>query len=255
MRDNFVNDIGDYAKYALLRSLCASEQESVRLGVIWYLTDRPERNGDGRKRVHLLQDGWTDLDPGLLEKMRQIESTVQSQAELNIRLIEDSGILPESTAYFSEAIPRGQTTGRQRATERVSWFARAQETVKRSNLVFLDPDNGLEVRSVPPTSPLSSKYATVAEINALLDDGAAVVLYQHGSRTPWKVQREQICTRIASANDRAVTIRSLRFGAFGTRAFFCVTTTLYMTTVIESGLERLRQRTVEWDKASYMHVE
>jgi hypothetical protein len=50
VRHNFVNDIGDYAKYALLRALCASAQPAIRLGVIWYLTEHVERNNDGRKR-------------------------------------------------------------------------------------------------------------------------------------------------------------------------------------------------------------
>ena len=52
MRHNFVNDIGDYAKFALLRALCAAN-ETTRLGVIWYLTEHVEHNGDGRKRNHL----------------------------------------------------------------------------------------------------------------------------------------------------------------------------------------------------------
>ena len=68
--------------------------------------------------------------------------------------------------------------------------------------MFLDPDNGLEVQSVPITSPLSSKYATVAEIVTLLETGAGVVLYQHGSRTPWHVQRDRVCAQITSGTKR-----------------------------------------------------
>jgi hypothetical protein len=121
--------------------------------------------------------------------------------------------------------------------------------------VFLDPDNGLEVRSVPLTSPSAGKYATVSEIAALLENGAGVVLYQHGSRTPWPVQREHICAQIASGTDQALTIRSLRFGAFGTRAFFCITTQPWMTDAVARGLDRLRLRVEGWDKSSYLAVE
>jgi hypothetical protein len=255
VRHNFVNDIGDYAKYALLRALCANGQATIRLGVIWYLTDHTEQNGDGRKRAHLSQDGWETLDPELLKSMRLIEERLASQDELNVRLIEASGILPPDTSYFSEAIPRAERSVHQRVSGRVAWFSRAQKKVAPCNLVFLDPDNGLEVRSAPITSPLASKYATVSEIAALLEHGSGVVLYQHGARTPWPVQRERICAQIASGTNQALTIRSLRFGAFGARSFFCVTSSGYLTHAVDAGLEQLRRRVDSWDKSSYLLVE
>ena len=255
MRHNFVNDIGDYAKYTLLRALCANGQAAIRLGVIWYLTDHAEQNGDGRKRAHLSQDGWENLDPDLLATLRLIESTLRSQEELNVRLIEASGILPLDTAYFSEPIPRVQRNVQQRISARAAWFSRAQTAVAHCNLVFLDPDNGLEVRSAPITSSLASKYATIPEIAALLENGAGVVLYQHGSRTPWPAQRERICAQIASGTSQALTIRSLRFGAFGARAFFCVTACPHLTDAVGTGLDQLRQRVDGWDKSSYLLVE
>jgi hypothetical protein len=255
VRHNFVNDIGDYAKYALLRSLCISGQTEIRLGVIWYLTDHAERNGDGRKRPHLSQDGWQNLDPELLTTMRQIEGTLGGQDELNVGLIEASSILPAGTAYFSEAIPQAQGTAKQRVSERTAWFERARKAVADCDLVFLDPDNGLEVRSVPLTSPKAGKYATISEIVALLKNGAGVVLYQHGSRTPWPAQREHICAQIASGTDQALTIRSLRFGAFGTRAFFCVATTPWIIDAVDRGLDRLQRRVEGWDKSGYLRVE
>jgi hypothetical protein len=255
MRHNFVNDIGDYAKYALLRALCSDSPEAVRLGVIWYLTDHAENNNDGRKRAHLLTGGWEDLDPDLLAEMRQVEASLLSQDQLNVSLIETSAILPSSTAYFSEPVPRGKGTARERVSERAAWFGGARKAVAGSDLVFLDPDNGLEVPSVPVASPLSNKYATVAEISELLEAHSSVVLYQHGNRTPWPVQRQLICARIAAGTGRDVTIRSLRFGALGVRAFFCISADEEMSAVIESGLERLRRRIADWDKSSYLLME
>lgn len=255
VRHNFVNDIGDYAKYSLLRALCADGQGATRLGVIWYLTDHAEHNNDGRKRAHLLAPGWENLDPDLLAEMKRIEGALYGPDQLNLSLIEASGILPRGTAYFSEPVPRAQGTARERATARADWFERARKAVADSDLVFLDPDNGLEVPSAPVTSPNASKYAAVAEIAALLEAGSSVVLYQHGNRSPWSTQRQYICARIAAAASRDVTIRSLRFGAFGVRAFFCITGDQEMTAAVESGLDRLRQRVARWDKSSYLLIE
>jgi hypothetical protein len=255
VRHNFVNDIGDYAKYALLRALCANGQATIRLGVIWYLTDHAEQNGDGRRRAHLSQNGWETLDPDLLKSMRLIEGALASQDELNVRLIEASGILPPDTAYFSEAMPRVERSVHQRVSARAAWFSRAQKKVAHCNLVFLDPDNGLEVRSAPATSPHASKYAAVSEIAALLEHGTGVVLYQHGSRTPWPVQRDHIRAQIAAGTNRELAIRSLRFGAFGARAFFCVTSSRDLTHAVDTGLDQLRRRVDNWDKSSYLLVE
>ncbi|HEY7144514.1 MAG TPA: hypothetical protein VH637_09720 [Streptosporangiaceae bacterium] len=255
MRHNFVNDIGDYAKYALLRAICASSDTPMRLGVIWYLTDHAESNGDGRKRAHLMHDGWQNLDPELLAAMRRIESTRQGQSELNVTLIESSRILPLGTMYFSEPLPRVVGNAQQRVAERAAWFSRARNAVEGTDLVFLDPDNGLQVRSAPLSVPLSCKYATVAEISALLDDSTGVILYQHGSRAAWPLQRADVCAQIASGTSRPLTIRSLRFGAFGVRAFFCIAASRPTANAIDHGLRLLQQRVAGWDRSRYLLIE
>src|SRR6266700_420987 len=154
MRHNFVNDIGDYAKYALLRALCAAD-ETIRLGIIWYLTEHLERNGDGRKRSHLSQEGWDQLDPGLLSAMRAIEAAAETTGLLSLSLIEASSILQADTVYFAEAMPAASVPARRRAPERAAWFGRALKAMVGCDFVFLDPDNGLAVKSVPLNSPMA----------------------------------------------------------------------------------------------------
>src|SRR5215216_6244450 len=105
MRHNFVNDIGDYAKYALLRVLAGGDGSRLRLGVVWYLTVHREHNGDGRRRAHLCRDGWDGLDAELLDIMRAIEASLADAADLHLSLIENSAILPPDTVYFSQPLP------------------------------------------------------------------------------------------------------------------------------------------------------
>jgi len=255
VRHNFVNDIGDYAKYALLRAICASSDTPMRLGVIWYLTDHAESNGYGRKSAHLTHDGWEDLDPELLAAMRRIEDARQGQSALNVALIESSGILPPGTMYFSEPLPRVVGNAQHRAAERATWFRRARNAVEGTDLVFLDPDNGLQVRSAPLSAPRSCKYVTVAEISALLHDGTGVVLYQHGNRAAWPLQRADVCAQIASGTGRSLTTRSLRFGAFGVRAFFCIAASRPIADAVERGLGLLQHRVAGWDRSRYLLIE
>ncbi len=179
-----LNDIGDYAKYALLRALCSCGPEGARLGVLWYLTEHVELNGDGRRRAHLFRDGWDDLDPELLARMRGLEGSLQSDEDLHLSLVERSGILPARTTFFSEALPLDGRTPDERREQRAAWFERAQDALSGCDFVFVDPDNGLEVKSVKRGSRLAGKYAAVEEVSALLAAGAGVILYQHRDRSP-----------------------------------------------------------------------
>lgn len=256
MRHNFVNDIGDYAKYALLRVLSSDRTMKIHLGVIWYLTVHPELNGDGRRRAHISREGWDGLDFELLGKMRAIEASLRSRHDLHLSLIEKSDILPDGTVFFSEPLPDMTGPSFNRLCERASWFARAQEKVSGCELIFLDPDNGLEVRSVGLSSRFAGKYATVAEMASLLSVGAGVIFYQHCDRSPWSAQRARICKQIESGiSGLHVTIRSVRFGAFGSRAFFCVSAQEDIAELLDRGLGRFKQRIATWEGSRYFLIE
>lgn len=256
MRHNFVNDIGDYAKYALLRALCSDGAMKIRLGVIWYLTVHPEINSDGRRRAHISREGWDGLDFELLGKMRAIEASLRIRHDLHISLIEKSDILPDGTVFFSEPLPDITESSLDRRRERASWFTRAQEKVSDCELIFLDPDNGLEVRSVGLSSRLAGKYVTVAELASLLSSGAGIIFYQHCDRSPWKIQRARICKQITSGmGGPHVTIRSVLFRAFGSRALFCVSVQERTTELLNQGLRRFEQQIAIWEGSHYFLIE
>lgn len=184
--------------------------------------------------------------------MRDIETSLRNHGELHLSLIEESEILPNGTAFFSEPLPDLTGPPHKRLPERTAWFTRAQEAVRGCELVFLDPDNGLEVRSVGPSSRLSGKYATVAEIDSLLSAGAGIIFYQHCDRSPWSIQRTRILNQIVSGvSQQGVTIRSVRFGGFGSRAFFCVSTRWDITQKLNEGLWRFEKHISIWEGSRF----
>jgi hypothetical protein len=65
------------------------------------------------------------------------------------------------------------------ATARDDWFDRLQQLTIGSDVIFLDPDNGLEVRSCRRGARRSSKYAYWSEVAALVRSGFSVIVYQH----------------------------------------------------------------------------
>ena len=64
MKNQYVGDIGDYGKYALLRTLIAKEYS---MGVNWYLTP-DDGNTDGKYTDYLKKEN-DSLDEELFERI------------------------------------------------------------------------------------------------------------------------------------------------------------------------------------------
>ena len=65
---------------------------------------------------------------------------------------------------------------------RYQWHNNALETLAPCEIVFLDPDNGLSVKSVGKGSAKSVKYVWDEELSDYLKRGQSVVLYNHRPR-------------------------------------------------------------------------
>ena len=165
MQERYLGDSHDFLKFAFLRHL--HRAGGWRVGLNWYLThptevDRADNN-DGEKRHHLKGGKWLGLDPELLEALRPFDV----RANRKIADFERSGILPGGTGYFSELL---------RADSRPGWHDRALQALAPCELVFLDPDNGLQVKSM--TARTAPKYALYAETLDYFRAGKIVITIQ-----------------------------------------------------------------------------
>lgn len=191
MQERYMGDIGDFGKYGLLRALTgpADEDGPLRLGVVWYLAP-PERNRDGEQRDYLRSGHRTgemlrSCDPGLFLRMMGMEAP-QNRLVSEIRNLE---ILPEDTEFHEELLdPRslkrrkGERITQVREQEREAWNRRAMERTRDCQVVFLDPDNGLEPGNVGPGTLRARKYAFYGEVQAYLERGQSVIVYHHLNR-------------------------------------------------------------------------
>lgn len=171
MKNQYFGDINDYRKYGLLRAL-----QSIGRGnllVAWMLT--PNDGGrEGRLRAYLNSpQTWAKYDPELFAGLADI---LGSASQPSISLIESSGLLPR-THYHSTLVPDGRS-------ERDAWRNGLLSRASEVDLVFLDPDNGIEVRSRPVGRKGSSKYVAWEEIEALWRAGCSLLIYQHFRREP-----------------------------------------------------------------------
>jgi hypothetical protein len=142
----------------------------LSVAVIWMMTP-DDGSRDGRKLQYLDHEGRRFHDPELFDWLRAWK---RAGAVRDVRRIEESGLLP-NCRFFGEVVPEG-------VEARAQWFARAREFARGADLVFVDPDNGLPVKSVRPGAQKWPKFVAIEELQALYEDGHSLLIYQHTAR-------------------------------------------------------------------------
>lgn len=153
------------------------------MAVIWYLFSDENHNSDGRHVSYLKDPDLARLDPDLHAALGKIVKNNRR----NVRAIAASGILPADTTFFSTTIHDRKNEIRllraARARKRAIWLKKALASAKDHQLVFLDPDNGLETASVQHHSPKSGKYVFWNEVTEFWEAGHSLIIYHHLNRT------------------------------------------------------------------------
>lgn len=174
MQDRYVGDIGDYFKYGLLRALSPGR----RLGVAWYAFPDEDHNADG-KHISYLEDAarWKGSDPALFDELKAIVDAKRR----SINSIEQSGILGEA-AFHSTLLECEESSFAVREEWRRRWFNSVLEHLKYSDLVFIDPDNGICADNQFRYSARKNwKRIPESEVTALSENRTSI-LYHHNSR-------------------------------------------------------------------------
>lgn len=180
MKDQYFGDINDYRKYGLLRSLTSAHQ--LRLGVCWLLTHSDDTS-DGRFLNYLNQPNrFRHHDPELFDFLH---ASVIREADRRTARIAATSLLGYAT--FHNAILSDHRD------DRADYFAQLTHHCPQSDLIFFDPDNGLDIPSISKGHRNSSKYIYRDEIAAAFATGASVLVYQHFIRE----KRERFTARLA----------------------------------------------------------
>lgn len=168
MKDQYFGDVNDYRKYGLLRHLNHSGFD--RLVVTWMLTPN-DGSADGNFRAYLADAArFAGCDPELYAILQSLLRCDRPR----VALLEGSQAL--STAeFYSAQVP-------DREAERLEWRRGLLAAAAGSDLVFVDPDNGIEVESRPVGRKGSSKYVAWEELTGLWGAGCSILTYQHFRR-------------------------------------------------------------------------
>jgi hypothetical protein len=123
-----------------------------RLGAAWWLYPDETHNTDGRNVGYLARpDQWRHYDPDLFDALGRIVSAGQR----HVKALEAANLLP-GAMFHSDIIPtNGAITPRRQAREQ--WFQTVQRTLEYADLVFVDPDDGLDSGAATNRSAMASR--------------------------------------------------------------------------------------------------
>ena len=166
MQNRYAGDVGDFGKLGMLRALA---QRGLMVGVNWYLVPDEYHNDDGKHIGYLTAPGFAGCDDALHNALNGLfvdeERSVATIEKLN---------LISGARYYSNLLST--------PADRAEWHRQALQCLNKCEIVFLDPDNGVLVKSVGQSSPKSIKYVFREEIIDYYNAGKSVVFYNHRSR-------------------------------------------------------------------------
>jgi hypothetical protein len=105
---------------------------------------------------------------------------IVSSGRRRVHALEAAGILPGAT-FASELTPIGGPIS-QRQQGRHEWLRSIRRRLEAADLLFLDPDNGLEPTDFRPTAPKSGKSIMISELEQFARPGRCLIVYHHQSR-------------------------------------------------------------------------
>ncbi len=166
LKNQYFGDINDYKKYGLIRLLGGVGR--IRTAVCWMLTPDDPRP-DGHRTQYLLNpDRWRRYDSKVFD---HLYNQVIKSKNRSIYSLEKSRVIPKCK-FYNETVTDD-------LEQRKKYLKNFLQSSLSTDLVFFDPDNGLEVKSVTLGHKNSSKYLYWIEVAETFLAGHSILVYQH----------------------------------------------------------------------------
>lgn len=177
MQNRYVADIGDFGKYGLLKHIASLK---LTLGVHWCLVPDEKHNDDGRFISYLNKPKkYEFIDAELYHQLQGIirkwERSNRNELKRNIKIVERKIFGDSNILFYSKELSDKDL--------REQYFKESMKKMNNCNIVFFDPDNGIEVKSVGKKSKKAFKYVYLDELKRYYDSGKSLIVYQHKDRT------------------------------------------------------------------------
>jgi hypothetical protein len=191
MQIQYIGGVGDFRKFALLRHLMPGR----RLAVCWYLTGANEKTRNHERHFDYLTrpHAFRHLAPELYDQLVEFGRNRHAVAD-PLTALQSSGML-EDAVFIRREVPN-------KASSRTLWAKGLANSVNGANLVFLDPDNGIEGRR------LTKRHVALAEIASLRQKDRVLIIGHHQSGR--KTEVRYLANQVKSLGCDIVEIVRLR---------------------------------------------
>jgi hypothetical protein len=189
MKNQYFGDINDYRKYGLIRLL--SNHGELCVGMCWMLTESDDRT-DGKFTDYLAKARtYRQYDEALFDSLKECLSRPEGRYVCNA---EDRSMIPRAVYY--DAVLAASSGERRR------YFEEFERLTQNCDLIFFDPDNGIEIRSKRKGTKDSCKYLYWDELEQAYASGKSVLVYQHFKRE----KRETTISSLSSEAQRRLGV-------------------------------------------------
>jgi hypothetical protein len=173
MKIQYFGDRHDWRKYRLISRMIDA---GFSVGLFWMLTPPDKRSDGNHEIISSDTDRLTEHEKQIYNFLQGFRGGSSSYGERKdaFEKFQNQNVLKVQSFFDQEMLVGGQ--GREAQIEN------AIENFSSVDLVFFDPDNGVEVSSVPYKRSNSVKYLYLKEIRRFWDAGKSIVIYQHKSR-------------------------------------------------------------------------
>ena len=151
---------------------------------------------------------------------------------------------PEPRSPVSSSQADGPIAQRQQA--RREWLEAVRRKLERADLLFLDPDNGLEPAGFRPTAAKSGKSIMISELHQLARPGRCLIVYHHQSRRAGghHAEMQHWADRLRASG--FATVDALRARPFSPRVYFLLDAPALIR-------QRAKQIAVDWQDCITWH--
>ncbi|WP_156323576.1 hypothetical protein [Bosea sp. AAP35] len=158
-----------------------------------------DHSGHGNKLGYLDQPKQEQHDPEMFAVLTRLREAPRGQ---RLMTVETSGALTDAV-FFNEIVP-------EQLVERQLWFRRASAALAQTDLIFFDPDNGIEVKSIAMGRKKSSKYVYLDELAAAYRAGHSMLIYQHFPMKPHDAFIRETAENLLRVTEPAAEIWAIR---------------------------------------------
>ena len=208
MQDAYVGDIGDFGKYGLLRLIGYNR---LKLSINWYyvIPSTQGKQNDGKYIEYLSRPNeYRTYDTELFDGLCKL---VLHDSDRKLKRIETSCLL--NATYYSKPLQNN----------RHLWHTNALLDTQNADIVFLDPDNGLETATMHQNNSATFKHVKWDELKDYYNRGQSVILYQHRPKMTSKTTCIQNIMKYHANYLKSDHLYILEFPKFTNRFYFFFT--------------------------------